>query len=70
MRIGSVVVPGPVVKLAITRSSSDSAKASIQAAAIAGATSGNVIYRKVRDGEAPRSAAASSRLVSKSDSRD
>ena len=37
MRIGSVVAPGPVVKLAITKSSSDSEKANIQPAAMAGA---------------------------------
>ena len=36
MRIGSVVAPGPVTKLAITRSSSESAKASIQPEATAG----------------------------------
>ena len=47
MRIGSVVAPGPVVKLAITRSSSESVKASIQPAAIAGAISGSVTVRKV-----------------------
>ena len=69
MRIGSVVAPGPVVKLAITRSSSDSAKASIQLAAMAGKISGRVTVMKVRPGEAPRSMAASSRLMSKSTSR-
>ena len=47
MRIGSVVAPGPVVKLAITRSSSDSVKASIQPAATAGEISGSVTVRKV-----------------------
>ena len=36
IRIGSVAEPGPVVKLAITRSSSESVNASIQPAAIAG----------------------------------
>ena len=51
MRIGSVVAPGPVVKLAMTRSSSDSANASIQAAAMAGRISGKVTDRKVRSGE-------------------
>ena len=40
MRIGNVVDPGPDVKLAITRSSSDSVKANIQAAATAGAIKG------------------------------
>ena len=47
MRIGNVVAPGPVVKLAITRSSSESVNASIHPAAIAGAISGNVMVRKV-----------------------
>ena len=70
MRIGSVVAPGPVVKLAITRSSSESANASIQAAAMAGRISGKVTDRNVRSGEAPRSIAASSKLMSKSTSRD
>ena len=36
MRSGSVVAPGPVTKLAMTRSSSESAKASIQPDATAG----------------------------------
>ena len=67
MRIGSVVAPGPVVKLAITRSSSDSVKASMKPAAIAGAISGSVMRKKVRNGGQPRSIAASSRLRSKSD---
>ena len=69
MRIGSVVAPGPVVKLAITRSSSESVKASIQPAAIAGTISGSVTVRKVFSGGQPRSIAASSRLMSKSRSR-
>jgi len=70
MRIGSVVAPGPVAKLAMTRSSSESAKASIQLAAIAGKISGKVTDRNVCAGDAPRSIAASSRLISKSTSRD
>src|SRR4051812_29834339 len=70
MRIGSVVAPGPVVKLAITRSSSDSVKASIQPDANAGAINGNVTVKKVLSGGQPRSIAASSRLVSKGRSRD
>jgi hypothetical protein len=69
MRIGSVVAPGPVVKLAITRSSSESEKASIQPAAIAGAISGSVMVRNVLSGGQPRSCAASSRLRSKPMSR-
>src|SRR6266849_1710725 len=70
MRIGSVVAPGPVVKLAITRSSSESVKASIQADASAGAINGGVTVRKVLSGGQPRSIAASSRLASKLMSRD
>src|SRR5215470_15252809 len=70
MRIGSVVAPGPVVKLAMTRSSSESAKASIQLAATAGKISGKVTITKVCAGDAPRSIAASSRLASKSTNRD
>jgi hypothetical protein len=45
MRIGSVLVPGPVVKLAITSSSSDNENASSQPAAIAGAISGRMMVR-------------------------
>src|SRR4029079_10065238 len=70
MRIGKVDVPGPVEKLAITRSSNDRVKASIQPAAIAGKISGNVTVRKVFSGGQPRSIAASSRLLSKPRSRD
>ena len=70
MRIGNVVAPGPVVKLAITRSSSDRVKASIQPDASAGAINGSVTVRKVLSGGQPRSIAASSRLVSKVRSRD
>ena len=50
MRIGSVVAPGPVVKLATTRSSSDSVKASIQPDAIAGRMSGSVTVKNVLSG--------------------
>ena len=50
--MGNVVAPGPVVKLAITRSSSDNEKASIHPAAIAGAISGNVIVMNVLNGGA------------------
>src|SRR5262245_41234257 len=70
MRIGSVVAPGPVVKLASTRSSSDSVKASTQPDTSAGAISGKVTVRNVRSGGQPRFIAASSRLVSKVKSRD
>src|SRR5581483_8691961 len=70
MRIGNVVAPGPVVKLAITRSSSDNVKASTQPAATAGAINGSVIVRNVLSGGQPRSIAASSTLRSKLRSRD
>src|ERR1051325_2524523 len=70
IRIGSVVAPGPVEKLAITRSSNDSVKASIQPAATAGKISGSVMVMKVLSGGQPRSIAASSRLRSKVTSRD
>ena len=42
-----MVAPGPVTKLASTRSSSESVKASIQPAATAGQISGKVTVRKV-----------------------
>src|SRR5262245_6987324 len=70
MRIGSVVAPGPVVKLATTRSSSDKVKASIQPEASAGAMSGNVTVKKVFTGGQPRFIAASSSVVSNVSSRD
>ena len=70
MRIGSVVAPGPVTKLAITRSSSESAKASIQPEATAGQISGKVTVRNVRSGGQPRSIAASCRLTSNVTRRD
>ena len=70
MRIGSVVAPGPVTKLAMTRSSSEIAKASIQPEATAGQISGKVTVRKVRSGGQPRSIAASCKLMSKVTRRD
>jgi hypothetical protein len=59
-----------VVKLAITRSSSDSVNASIHPAAIAGKISGSVTAMNARAGLQPRSIAASSRLRSSTPSRD
>ena len=67
---GKVVAPGPEVKLAITKSSRDRVKASIQPAMTAGQTTGNVTKRKVRAGVAPRSIAASSKERSKDKRRD
>src|SRR6195952_879193 len=68
--MGSVAEPGPVVKLAITTSSSDSVKASIQPATIAGTINGSVTARNACTGPQPRSIAASSRLRSSEASRD
>ena len=58
--MGSVVAPGPVLKLAMTRSSSDSVKARRNPARTDGAMSGSVTLKNVRSGGAPRSIAASS----------
>jgi hypothetical protein len=68
--MGSVEAPGPVTKLAITRSSSDSVKASSQPAISAGAITGSVMSKKTRTGRAPRSIAASSSELSMPESRD
>ena len=62
--IGSVVEPGPEVKLAITRSSSDMVNANSQPDTIAGKMIGNVINIKVRKGVQPKSSAASLMLSS------
>ena len=59
-----------MVKLAITRSSSDSVKASIQPAAIDGSIRGSVTAIKACTGEQPRSIAASSSERSSSDRRE
>ena len=58
------------MKLRTTKSSIESAKASIAPAMIPGQISGRVIFRKVVNGSAPRSLAASSRLRSKPISRE
>ncbi len=70
MRIGRVVAPGPEVKLAITRSSSDRVKASRNPATMPGRMSGRVTVTKARSGVAPRSIAASSSERSKVTRRD
>ena len=57
--IGSVVEPGPEVKLAITRSSSDIVNDNNQPETIAGSIIGKVIKRNVRNGVQPKSSAAS-----------
>ena len=58
--IGSVFAPGPVTKLAITRSSSDKVNAYNHPANIPGAKMGNVISVSTLNGFAPKSLAASS----------
>ncbi len=63
--IGKVLLPGPEVKLEITRSSHDSVKASSQPDRIAGKIIGSVMTKNTFTGLAPRSMAASSRAVSK-----
>src|SRR6056297_3644768 len=63
--IGRVVAEGPVVKLAITRSSSDRVKARSQPEMTAGAMIGRVTRRNASNAEQPRSSAASSRDWSK-----
>jgi putrescine transport system permease protein len=68
--IGSVLEPGPVTKLVITRSSQDSVKASSQPAAMAGTMIGIVIRKNTFAGRAPRSMAASSSDSSSVASRD
>ncbi len=63
IQMGRVVMPGPAVNVVTMISSKDSANASRPPASSADRISGNVTYRKVCPGEAPRSAEASSRLV-------
>ena len=57
--IGSVVDPGPEVKLAITKSSSDIVNDNSQPEITAGNMIGSVINKKVRKGVQPKSRAAS-----------
>ena len=62
--IGRVVDPGPDVKLAITRSSSDRVKDKSQPEITAGRIIGSVISINVLNGVQPKSSAASVRLSS------
>ena len=62
--IGRVVDPGPEVKLAITRSSSDKVKDKSQPEITAGRIIGSVIRINVLNGVHPKSSAASVRLSS------
>ena len=70
MNIGSVVAPGPDTKLEITRSSSDSVKASSQPDTRAGRSIGTVMSKNTATGRPPRSMAASSSDSSIAASRD
>ena len=58
--IGKVVAPGPVKKLAITKSSSDIMNASIQLDSIDLLNIGNFIFQKTTNGLAPKFNADSS----------
>ncbi len=60
MRIGKVVLPGPVTKFEMTTSSSEIVKASSHPDRIAGAITGSVTSRSTCQGFEPRSMAASS----------
>ena len=62
--IGRVVDPGPEVKLAITRSSSDRVKDKSHPEITAGRIIGSVIRINVLNGVHPKSSAASVRLSS------
>ena len=63
--MGKVLVPGPEVKLEITRSSHDRVNASSQPERMAGKMIGKVMTKNTLSGRAPRSMAASSSEVSK-----
>ncbi len=62
--MGRVLLPGPDVKLEITRSSHDKVKASSHPDKIAGKMMGSVMTKNTLSGRAPRSIAASSSAVS------
>ena len=62
IRIGNVLAPGPVTKLAITKSSSERVKANNQPDNIPGARRGSVIAFITLNGLAPKSEAASSKV--------
>src|SRR5258708_37155446 len=68
--MGRVLLPGPDVKLEITRSSHDNVKASSHPDKIAGKMMGSVMTKNTLTGRAPRSMAASSSAVSKVDRRE
>ena len=68
--IGSVLLPGPEVKLEITKSSHDRVNANNHPDRMAGKIMGRVITKNTFNGRAPRSMAASSSALSKLASRD
>src|SRR5580698_6372706 len=68
--IGSVLDPGPEVKLEITRSSQESVNARSHPERMAGKMIGSVMTKNTLTGSAPRSIAASSRAVSNVAMRD
>src|SRR3984957_13502396 len=63
--MGRVLLPGPEVKLEITRSSQESVKARSQPDKMAGKMIGRVMTKNTFSGRAPKSMAASSSAVSK-----
>src|ERR1700722_11821527 len=63
--MGNVLLPGPDVKLEITRSSHDRVKASSHPDRMAGKMMGSVMTKNIFKGRAPKSIAASSSAVSK-----
>src|SRR5450432_2761754 len=63
--MGRVLLPGPEVKLEITRSSQDKVKANSHPDSTAGKMIGKVITKNTFSGLAPKSMAASSSAVSK-----
>src|SRR5690606_38721478 len=70
IRMGSVVVPGPVVKLVITTSSSEIVKARSQPETMAGEMIGRVMSFITCQGRDPTSIAASSTAASASERRE
>src|ERR1700678_3060767 len=68
--IGSVLLPGPEVKLEITRASHDRVNASSHPDRMAGNMIGSVMTKNTLSGRAPKSMAASSSAVSKVARRD
>src|SRR5579863_9861169 len=68
--MGRVLLPGPEVKLEMTRSSHDRVKASSHPDSMAGKMMGSVMTKNTFKGRAPRSMAASSKASSKEAMRE